>query len=211
MKRITVLITLLITLLLNSYGQTLSDAIKSMPEDIIWGLTTEQKDEILANQTDSIVTVSGNSLYNKYIRENISDTFISIQTSDAGNVQIKLLPLINNTNIICVVKTVCKDFCDSNISFYTQDWTEIKDKSLFPTPELSWFIKSNIEKHSDEYKNAIAVVDILPIKLSLSPNSNSIQIELNIEKYLDEKNYTTLTAFLQDSPKELKWDKTKFE
>lgn len=211
MKRITILTILLVTFLLNSYGQTLSEVVKSMPDNIIWGLTAEQKEEILAQNTDSIVTVTGNSLYNKYTRNNISNTFISIQTSDAGNVQIKLLPLINNTNIICVVKTVCKDFCDSNISFYTQDWTEINDKSLFPIPELSWFIKSDIDKYSDEYKNTIAVVDILPIKLNLFPNSNSIQIELNIEKYLDEKSYKALTSFLQNSPKVLEWDRTKFE
>lgn len=210
MKKTTVLTILFISIIYNCYGQTLSDVIKTMPENIVWGITQEQKEEILTNPKDSIIIVSGNNLYNKYIRKELSGNYIKVQTSDVGDIQIKLLPLINNTNVICVVKSICKDFCDSNISFYTMDWIKIEDNSLFPKPEIKWFIKSDIDKLSDDYRNAIAVIDLLPIKLTLSPDSNLIQAELDIEKYLDEKNYTNLKIFLSDTPKILIWDKTKF-
>lgn len=211
MKKIAITTIFLIVIIFNSQGQTLSDAIKNMPESIVWGITKEQKEEILAKTTDSILTLTGNSLYNNYIRKEITDSYIKIQTSDIGNIQIKLLPLINNTNIICVVKTVCKDFCDSSIAFYTIDWIEINDDNLFPKYDISWFIYSNQNEQTDEYKNAISAIDLLPVKLTLSPNSNTIQAELDIKKYLDEKSYNMIQPFLNSTPKALTWDRTSFK
>lgn len=211
MRRITTLAILLIIFIFNGYAQSLSDVIKKMPENIIWGITNEQKEEILANPSDSTATITGNSLYNNYLRKAVTDNYLKIQTSATGHVQIKLLPLINNTNIICVIKTVCKEFCDSNISFYTTDWKAIEDSSLFPKPDINWFLKSNIDKQSDEYKNAIAAIDILPIKLDISPNSNAIQVELDIEKYLDQNSYKKVQIYLEDNDIVFNWDKTRFK
>lgn len=212
MNRIIFSIILFTIYACNGYSQTISEVIADMPQSIIWGLATDQKEDLVSNPTDTTaLIIKDNDLYTSIERKSLSESYLNLNTTESGNVQIKLLPLINDSKVICVIKTVCKGFCDSNISFYTPKWIPIDKVGLYPKPELDWFLKTEIDKQSEDFKNAIAMVDILPIKLSLSPNAESLIVELDIQNYMDEKSYNDLKPFLNDTPKILTWDKTSFK
>jgi hypothetical protein len=48
-----------------------------------------------------------------------SSDYLKIKTSDAGTTQLKMLPVAKDSSIVCIIKTVCAEACDSHISFYT--------------------------------------------------------------------------------------------
>lgn len=211
MKRIIFSSILFVSILTNGYSQTISEIILDMPDSVIYGMSTDLKEDLISNPTDSIFEIKDHDLYASIKRLSFSEDYMKISTSEVGEIQIKLLPLINDTKIICVVKTVCKGICDSHLSFYSLKWTPIDNDGLYPKPELKWFLKEDVDKDSETFKNAIALVDILPVKLILSKDSESLIAELNIEKYMDEKSYKDLKPFLNDNPKILTWNKTSFK
>ncbi len=205
----TILFTMLATLSISA--QEIGGVFLSMPESIIFGLETAQKDLLTSNPKDSTRIIIDRGTLGTVKRLSISIDFISLQTSKAGTTQIKLLPLINDSKIICVVKTVCGKICDSQIEFYTTKWLPISQADLFPKKNKDWFIKVDADRNSQEFKNAYAALDMNPMKMSLSGTDTSITLTYDLKNYLSEDDYKKIQPFLIDEPKVFTWDKTSYK
>lgn len=209
MKRILLIIALISTTLLLS-AQELQSIFLSMPENLILGLEATERDKLTANTNDttqiSVIRSKGANIK----KLAISPDFISLQTSEAGTIQIKLLPLINESKIICVVRTVCGKICDSQLQFYTTKWIPI-EQNLFPRINKDWFIKTDANRDGQDFKNAYSALDMTPTKIELSPSSTEAKVFYDIKNYLSEDDYKKIQPFLTEGPKILEWDKVSFK
>lgn len=211
MKKITAIIIFILFALGLFAQDSINAVILSMPNKIIDGLEAAQKDLLVSNPEDTAVVTISTNIYPEMKRTSISDNYVRIQTSEVGDVQIKLLPLINDSRIICVVTSVCGQICDSEIAFYTTDWKPIETSTLFPDIKIKSFIKPDADINSDAYKNAISVLDINPVKITLSANDDNLTLEYDIKRYLAESDYVKLESFLIKEPVYLYWDKVSFK
>lgn len=210
MKKILLIIAFISSVYTVS-AQDLQDVFLSMPNHIVLGLEAAQKDKLIANTQDTAQISVERETIGSVKRLAISPDYICLQTSDAGTTQIKLLPLINESKIICVVKTVCGGkVCDSQIQFYTTKWTPISQE-LFPKIDKDWFIKADADKESQEFKNAYASLDMNPMRISLSPDSPDIEVFYEIKGYLPEEDYKNIQPFLIEGAKVLRWDKASYK
>ena len=182
----------------------------NLPDAVISGLDSEAKDKLLSNPTDTAMISVSTPLYDDIERLAITDDYIYLQTSPVGTVQIKLLSLINESKIVCVIHTVGNKISDSRISFYTPKWVPIT-QGLFPENSFQWFIKDGVDKESQEFKNAIAALDMNPMKYVISTSDDSISVYYDIEKYLSEDDYKKLEPFLAKQPKVFSWDKISYK
>ncbi|WP_108821428.1 DUF3256 family protein [Dysgonomonas sp. Marseille-P4361] len=209
MKKIVLIIALISTSLYIS-AQELQSIFLSMPENLILGLEATERDKLTANTSDttqiSVIRSKGSNIK----RLAISPDYISLQTSEAGTIQIKLLPLINESKIICVVRTVCGKICDSQLQFYTTKWIPI-EQNLFPRINKDWFIKADADRDGQDFKNAYAALDMTPTKIELSPSSTEAKVFYDIKSYLSEDDYKKIQPFLTEEPKILEWDKVSFK
>jgi Protein of unknown function (DUF3256). len=206
------IITILFALFLavTSYAQdSLSSLVISMPESMLIGVTAEQKNELIAT-SDSTVSII-NAINEKVERTAFSDDYIALKTSDAGTLQIKLLPLINNSNIIGVITTVCGRACDSRIDFYTTSWELIPTQNMFPAKDKEWFIKADVDTGSEDFRNAVAALDFNPIKLSFSADNYELKADYDIKNYLSPNDYKLIEPFLIKESKTFHWDKQSFK
>ena len=210
MKKIIFVIILFLGTLLAS-AQDLSTLILSMPDNIIMGLETDQKLALSGKATDTATVKVQTAIYDNIVRTAFNEDYIALKTSDAGTTQIKLLPLINDSKIICVIKTVHGEISDSQISFYTTKWIPIPQTNLLPPKSIDWFLKSGIDRNSQDYINATTVVDILPIELSFKENGDNIIATFDIKGYLSERDYQNLQPFLNESPRVFQWDKISYK
>lgn len=212
MKKIIFASILLFSVISGIYAQDIDIVLNTIPDDIIFGLEAEEKARLLGNPDDTSVIVVESKLYNKMKRLAISSDFISIQTSEAGTTQIKLLGLINDSKIVCVVKTIKGDkISDSQIQFYTTKWAPISQSTLFPPKNKEWFIKSDADRNSEEFKNAYAALNMTPMKIELSPENESITVSYEIKNYLSKEDYEKVKPFLTDNSKVFSWDKNSFK
>jgi len=212
MRKLIIIVALLLTGIYASAQEDINTVILSMPNDIIYGLEASQKDLLVAaDPSDTAIVTVNTKLHPNIKRLAITNSYVSLQTSGAATTQIKLLPLVNNSKIVCVVKTVCGGFCDSDIQFYTTDWKPIDSSDLFPKKDINWFIRPDADRNNDSFKNAMAALDLTPMKISLSGNSDTALVEYNIKSYLSEDDYKLLEPYLIDEPKALNWDKVSFK
>lgn len=191
-------------------AQELENVILSMPNGIVLGLDAAQKDRLVASLKDTAQIEVDRENIGTVKRLAISPDYISLQTSESGTTQIKLLPLINDTKIICVVKTICGGVCDSQIQFYTTKWLPIA-QDLFPKKTKDWFIKHDADKDSQDFKNAYASLDMTPIKIMLLPESTSLEAFYDIKNYLSEDDYKKIQPFLIEGAKTFEWDKISYK
>lgn len=190
---------------------SISSVILNMPDEVICGLQASHKELLVSNPDDTAAVKIETSLYPKLERVGFTKNFIRIKTSDAGDVQIKLLPLINNSNIICVVKTVCGQVSDSQIKFYTTDWQQIEATTLYPIINADKFTNPDADRNSDDYKNAVSAIDINPLKITLSPIDDTASIEFDIKPYLSDSDYNMVKRFFSFQPITLSWDRISFK
>ncbi|GAB6012074.1 DUF3256 family protein [Viscerimonas tarda] len=192
-------------------AQNISSIFLSAPDDVLFGMDASSKNLLLANPNDTVVVEVASALNGKVKRLGISDDFIALETSSVGALQLKLLPLINNSQIVCVVNTVCGKSCDSRIRFYTTDWSPLENTTaLFPQLNADSFIKPDVDRTSDDFRNASVALDLPVIKLELNATDTAINACLDIESYLSEEDYEKIKPFLIDSPKVFNWDKSGF-
>lgn len=192
------------------WGQDITTVFSAIPNSVIFGLDADEKDKLL-DKTDTSKLVVESSVYSGIERKAMTDDYISLQTSSSSNIQIKLLPLINDSKIVCVVRTVCGKACDSQVKFYTTSWAGIDNMGLMPLVSINDFISSNADKDSEAFKNAYAALDMNPVKIILSETENTATIESDIKSYLSKDDYEKIEPFLTKEPKILTWNKNEFK
>jgi hypothetical protein len=187
------------------FGQRVADVFKTMPGDILPGFTEADKTLILVDTGLKIIPYPlGNIEKIKY-----SDSYLQLKTSDIGTFQLKLLPLVNNTKIICVIKTVCGKACDSDIRFYSTQWEKINENTLLPPVSAESFFDRQ-KQGSNEYEYVLSLLDIEPLSAVFSDESNDLILSLNYEAYLSEENIAKIKPFIKQDFITLHWTKTSF-
>lgn len=205
MKKLTVifLIAIVPTLM---WGQSITDIFKTMPAAMLPGFSDANKTMLLVDTTSSVIPYPlGNIELTGY-----SEDFLAIKTSSAGTMQIKLLPLINDSKIVCVIKTVCGDFCDSNIQFFSTDWQALDKKPLLPTINKQLFLDMS-QQSNTTFQHALASADILPISMQMAPDNLNLTLTYNITDYLSKEDAQALQPFIARKEITLSWNKSRFE
>ena len=204
MKRyFTLLILSCITLL--SYGQTMDDVFKTMPNDFLPAFSEADKTMLLVDSSLSVIPYALGEIE----RLAYSDTFLSIKTSEVGTMQIKILPLINNTQIIVLIKTVCSGVCDSDIRFFTNEWKEIDKKSILPTITPQVFFDQK-ELNTPEFKLTVSQIDMFPLEFQFKNGSNNLQVKFDIANHLSALDFAKIEPFLVKETIDLLWNKSMF-
>ncbi|MDO5523012.1 MAG: DUF3256 family protein [Bacteroidia bacterium] len=200
------LLLLLIFVSASAFSQKIDDVFKSMPNHIVPGLTDGNRTMFLVDTGQTAIPYPLGEIQ----KLAYSPDFLKIRTSEIGFTQIKLLPLVNNTQIICVIKTVCGNACDSHINFYSTEWVELNADTLLPYISAESFFDSS-KKNSDNYKFAVSLPDIYPISAEFENGSNSLTFKLDLEKYLSAEQRAEIEPFIKTETITLNWDKTSFK
>jgi hypothetical protein len=185
MKRLFILIFLSITLC--GYGQKIADVFKTMPNDILPGFSE-------ANRTMLLV-----------------DTALKVIPYPLGNIEkINYTDSYLQLKIICTIKTVCGDACDSDIRFYSTGWEKIDEKTLLPNVTKEIFFDP-AKKGTDAYECALSLLDIEPLSAAFRDGGDDLILTLNYEAYLSKENIAKIKPFIKQDFITLRWTKTAFQ
>jgi hypothetical protein len=211
MKKIIFIIFFIFSVVSVLSAQNINVIFLSMPENMILGLDDATKNKLLSNPEDTADMVVQRGDFGEIERLAISSDFISLQTSESGATQIKLLPLINDSKIICVVKTVCGKACDSKVQFYTTKWIPIPQGTLLPAINKDSFIITGTNRDSQEFRNAYAALDMNPVIMELSADDTYLEASYDIQNYLTSEDYKKIEPYLIENPKRYTWNKLSFK
>ena len=143
--------------------------------------------------------------------EKLTDDYLLIQLTEQSTVEMKLLPLVNNTHIVCVITTVNGPVPDSRLEFYTTEWQPLAAADLIDPVSTEWFISETADKNNFDYQELIGRMDMDLIRYSLSPDDLSLTAIYTTPSYLNKEEQNKISSFLKKDPKTYLWNKHQFK
>ncbi|MDR2916645.1 MAG: DUF3256 family protein [Tannerella sp.] len=208
MKRFTVSF-LLFCLALCVKAQKMEDFFVKMPDDMVVQLEEAWRKDLVDLYKSGKTATLENTMQGKSTLSKLTEDYMLLKSTEYSTIELKLLPLVNNTYIICMIETVYAPVADSRVIFYTTEWQRVPSDGLFTPVVEEWFWK---EDHTSlEFLDAKSRLDMYLVKYSLSEEDMILTAEYTTPQYLDEEYQGKVEPFLKTEPKIYEWKSGRFE
>ena len=192
MKRIATIIILALTATAGR-ATDLRTLFLSMPDSIIPTLTQSDRMDFLDYMDSGMKARARNKLGGESVMTQFEENMLSIQTSQAGRMDMLLLPKGKNETLICIIRTVNARYEDSRLSFFTQDWQPVPADQLIELPVIDDYLTKEALKNDSladfKKRSMLRLESIVPLDGAL------------------EFRYTSLDDLGQDADKYRSWIK----
>jgi len=209
MKRL-ILTVLLGVFILGIKAQTISELFINIPDVYIPQLETEwRKDLVELYKTEKEARLE-NLMGGYSILQKMTDDYLLLHTTEKSTMEMKLLPLVNNTHIICLIRTVEGPVKDSHVEFYTVTWERLDAEELYTPVTREWFWKEDIDKTSNAYQDAIVSLNMDLVYYSLSPENNTLTATYTTPLYLSATERSKVEPLLKEEGRVYNWQRSRF-
>jgi len=210
MKKISIFIIVICSFFGTAKAQDIASLFTSMPEKMLLPMDSSQRLDIIdlyrAGRKAEVVSLLGESV----LMTTLQDNYLQIKSGNS-TLEMALLPMINDSKITCVIRTVCAPVCDSRISFYTTEWKPL-DAHIFITPVTKdWFIAEDIDKNNEYFKSFESALDMDMMQLCFEENGLSLIQTYTTPQYLSPDIRTKADKYLKHESKRYIWNKVRFE
>lgn len=210
MKRL-ILSILLSVFVMGVKAQDMATLFVAMPDQNIPQLENAWRKDIIDLYNSGKEAKLKNTMNGFSVLQKLTSDYLSLQSTERTTIDMKLLPLVNNTYVICVVTTVNGPAPDSQIEFYTTEWTPLDASDLFSPVSADWFIKEDADRNSNAFIDATSRLDMDLITYSLSPDDLTLTETFTTPLYLSKADREKVQPFLKDSPRVFTWEKFHFK
>ena len=196
---------------ISASAQDMKSVFIAMPDSITPLLTKVNKEDFVDFLDSNMKAEVKNRFDGTAEMKVLTEDYTLVQTSEIGTLEMKLLPVNDSTKVICMVKTVCASACDSDVRFYTSDWSkELDAASLLQRPSADVFFLPN-DTLSEEGVLIRKKADMHLMKASLSKDTPTLTFIYTTPDYLNQEDKEKLLPHLRKEPVVLEWKDGKFK
>ena len=112
--------------------KSVKDLLATIPESVVPYLTAEQAAELVKFTDESKTASVKNALNGTTSVDTLAADFASLKLNGVTDMQVRLLPLGDTAQVVCVIKTVNKPVPESTVKFYTTDWKQLDSHFNLP-------------------------------------------------------------------------------
>ncbi|MGV8963627.1 MAG: DUF3256 family protein [Candidatus Saccharimonadaceae bacterium] len=189
-----------------SYGQNIDQVFKTMPDEFLPAFSEADKTMLLVDTSLTVIPYALGNIERLYHNDN----YLSLKTSEMGTLQIKLLPLVNKTQIIALIKTVCSSkVCDSNLRFFSDKWEEIEKSNILPDIQPNLFFDAS-KINTLDFKLAVSHINIYPLQYQFNKGSNDLSVKFDFKDLLSPEDIKKIEPFVNKETIDLKWNNSMF-
>jgi len=211
MNRIIISI-LLVFSVITAEAQKMEDVFVKMPDDIIIQLEEAWRKDLVDLYNSGKPAILENTMQGKSTLQKLTDDYLMLQSTEHSTVELKLLPLVNNTFIICMVETVYAPIADSRVSFYTTEWLPLAADGLYTSVTEDMFLKEKTEFSQSEFDIVYAPgSDIFLVKYILGVEDATLTAEYTTPQCFDEESRSKITPLLKTDSIMYRWSSGRFE
>jgi hypothetical protein len=195
---------------ISASAQDMKSVFIAMPDSITPLLTKVNKEDFVDFLDSNMKAEVKNRFDGTAEMKVLTEDYTLVQTSEIGTLEMKLLPVNDSTKVICMVKTVCASACDSDVRFYTSDWSkELDAASLLQRPSADVFFLPN-DTLSEEGVLIRKKADMHLMKVSLSKDNPTLTFIYTTPDYLNQEDKEKLLPHLRKEPVVLEWKDGQF-
>lgn len=209
MRRIIVAL-LICVCALGMSAQDMTSVFTAMPDQYIPQLEHAWRKDLVDLYNSGKEARLKNTMNGFSVLQKLTNDYLLLQTTERSMVEMKLLPLVNNTYVVCMISTVNGPVPDSRIEFFTTDWEPLVTSDLFTRPASDWYIKQGVDKKEDAYQEAASYLDMDLIQYRLSPDDQTLTAIYTTPQYLGKAEQEKISPYLA-APHVYKWKKYHFE
>lgn len=143
--------------------------------------------------------------------QKLTADYLLLQVTGRSTTEIKRLPLVNGTYVICLVETVSAPVADSRVRFFTTDWQPLADHGLFTPYPAEAFLLAPADSTDATYQDARARLDMTLVHYRLSPDSLTLRATYTTPDYLSEEDRRGVLPYVRREPLTLRWVQSRFQ
>lgn len=197
MNRILTIICLSVAVLA-AHAQTARQCFTNMPDSLSSLLTAVNRADFIDFLDSNMKAEVSNRLGGTSQMTVLTDDYISLNTTSQSTWQMKLLPVGGDKKIICAVRTVCGEACDSDISFWSTDWQKLDTQEYLPElPGYDDFIRAIPDTARYAVHDARRQADMLLMQASLSADDNTLTLTFTTPQYMEKQAADELKPYLK--------------
>ncbi|MDR3269571.1 MAG: DUF3256 family protein [Tannerella sp.] len=192
-------------------AQDIASFFISMPNEHVLQLEEAWRKDLVDLYRSGKPATLDNTLKGRSTLVQLTPDYLLLQSSERSTMEMKFLPLINNTYIVCVITTVSAPVADSRVAFYTTEWQPLDASGLWSPATTDRFIKEDADRHSETFPNVISCLDMELIHYRLNAGNTTLTAEFTTPDYLNAEERETVKPFLKDTPVVYQWKAGRFE
>ena len=123
MKRIIIKYILLLLIICPlAKAQDMATVFTNMPDEYVPHLESAWRKDLIDLYNTGKSASLKNTMNGTSALLKLTENYLLLQSTERSTIEIKLLPLINNTSIVCMITTVNAPIADSRVAFFTTEW-----------------------------------------------------------------------------------------
>ena len=179
-------------------AQTVATYFTQMPAELIPGVTVDTRKDLIDFYKNGKLSVMPAAFGGKVQLKTLETDYLLLQTSDAANLQIKVLSLNDSSRILVLVHTVAGPLKDSRVKFYDTSWKPLKNISL-PSFSVTDFIDSKKASSLGLSDRLNEIGPRLFVAIVFRPGENVFVATSSLKADLEKAQSETLGALIRDS------------
>jgi hypothetical protein len=192
-------------------AQDMASLFISMPNECILQLEDAWRKDLVELYRAGKPATLDNTMKGRSTLVQLTPDYLFLQSSERSVVEMKLLPLINRTNIICVVTTVSAPVADSRVAFYTTDWNRLNASDIWTPVTADLFIREDADRQSEAFLDALSRMDMDLIRYRLHAEDITMTAEYTTPEYLSKEDREKVIPFLKAEALVYHWKTGRFE
>jgi hypothetical protein len=192
-------------------AQDMADFFIRMPDERILQLEDAWRKDLVDLYKSGKTASLDNTMNGRSTLLKLTPDYLLLQSTERSTVEIKFLPLVNNTFIVCVVTTVSAPVADSRVAFFTTEWQPVPVSGLWSPVTTDRFIREDADRNSEAFADAVAGLDMELIRYRLSADELTLVAEYTTPDYLSSEDREKVKPFLKDAPLVYRWKTGRFE
>jgi hypothetical protein len=200
-----------LSVLWTAKAQDMADFFVRMPDEYIPQLEEAWRKDLVELYRSGKTAALDNMMDGRSTLLKLTPDYLLLQSTDRSTVEMKFLPLVNQTHVVCVITTVTGPIADSRIAFFTTEWNPLPASDLWKPASRECFIKKEADRQSDAFLDAIAFLDMDLIHYRLSESETALTAQYTTPDYLSSQEREKVKPFLKETLLVYRWNHGRFE
>jgi len=192
-------------------AQDMATFFINMPDSYLPQLEDAWRKDLVDLYQSGKPAVLENTMTGSSTLQKLTSDYLLLQTTERSTMEIRFLPLINNTLIACVITTVYAPVADSRVAFYSNEWHPLPSSGLLPPVNTEWFIKDNTIHDDEDLQETLSYIDMELIHYRLTPDELILEATFTTPHYLSSEERMKVKTFFKDTSKVYHWKAGRFE
>ena len=208
-KRFIYTFLLLLAVILHAEARTpMRQWLVAMPDSVMPLLTKNNRMDFIDFYDAQMAAVVTNRMDGSSRMNRLTDDYVQIRYTGSTDVEMKLLPVNDSTDVLCMVTTVRAAVDDSRIAFFDTEWKPLSVESYLTEPRIEDFCST---EQSDLAAQAWSKLDIFFRTYRLCAESTELQCVFTAMDYLSKEDREEVAPYVRKEPITYRWTGNGYE